>query len=92
MTTITRDDLHAMLIVEQLRKQDESIKMYVNAITSEILWHNKNGKKIYKKILYKEPDQVKTQVMQQLQSVFIDSKIVYSETDQSITIDWSEDS
>jgi hypothetical protein len=89
MTTISRDDLCAMWVTEQSRKQDESIKMYVNAITSEILWHNKNGKKMYKKVLYKEPEQVKTQVMQQLQSVFIDSKIVYSETDHSITIDWS---
>ena len=80
-----------MLIAEQVRKQDESIKMYVNAITSEILWHNKNNKKTYTKILYKETDEVKNQVVQQLQLVFIDSKIVYSETDQSITVDWSED-
>lgn len=89
MTTITREDLQAMLIAEQMRKQDETIKMYVNAITSEILWNNKNNKKTYTKILYKETDEVKNQVVQQLQLVFIDSKIVYSETDQSITIDWS---
>ena len=91
MTTITREDLQAMLIAEQVRKQDETIKMYVNAITSEILWHNKNNKKTYKKILYNETDQIKTQVVQQLQLVFIDSNIVYSEDEQSITIDWSED-
>jgi len=91
MTTITREDLQAMLIAEQVRKQDETIKMYVNAITSEILWNNKNNKKTYTKILYKETDEVKNQVVQQLQLVFIDSKIVYSETDQSITVDWSED-
>jgi hypothetical protein len=88
-TTITKDNLHDMWIAEQVRKQDETIKMYVNAITSEILWNNKHGKKSYTKILYKEPEHVKTQVMQQLQSVFVDSNIVYSDNDGSITIDWS---
>lgn len=90
MTTITRDDLQAMYISEQVRKQDETIKMYVNAISSDVVSHNNRGKKTCNKVLYKETDFVKTQVVKQLKSVFIDSEIIYSETDQSITVDWSE--
>ena len=90
MTTITRDDLHAMWIAEQVRKQDETIKMYVKAIHIEIIAHNNAGNKKCKKVLYKETDFVKAQVVKQLKSVFIDSEIIYSETDQSITVDWSE--
>lgn len=89
MTTITRDDLHTMWAAEQLQKQETDITLYVNAISEHIIAYNKIGNKKYKKILYKETDQVKTQVVQRLQSIFIDSSIVYSETDQSITVDWS---
>ena len=90
MTTITKDELQAMWVAEQVRKQDETIKMYVKAISIDIIAHNNAGNKKCKKVLYKETDHVKTQVVQQLQSVFVDSKITYSDTDQSITVDWSE--
>jgi hypothetical protein len=91
MTTITKDDLHNMWAAEQLQKQEKTIALYVNAISADIIAHNEIGNKTYKKVLYKETDQVKTQVVQRLQSVFIDSNIIYSETDQSITVDWSSD-
>jgi hypothetical protein len=91
MTTITRDELQAMWIAEQVRKQDETIKRYVKAITADVIAHNNAGNKKCKKVLYKETDFVKTQVVQQLKSVFVDSKIIYSDTDQSITVDWSLD-
>ena len=90
MTTITKDELQAMWIAEQVRKQDETIKMYVNAISSDVVSHNNRGKKTCNKVLYKETDFVKAQVVKQLKSVFIDSEIIYSEADHSITVDWSE--
>jgi len=90
MTTITREDLQAMWIAEQVRKQDETIKMYVNAISIDIIAHNNAGNKKCKKVLYKETDFVKAQVVKQLQTVFIDSEIIYTEADHSITVDWSE--
>jgi len=89
MATFTREDLHAAHIAEKLKKQEETIAMYVNAISTCVIIYNKKGKKKYKKILYKEQDTVIFQVIEQLQSVFIDSSIVYNETDYSITIDWS---
>ena len=89
MTTITKEDLQAMCADEQLKKQEKLIELYVRAITADIISHNGIGHKKCKKVLYKETDHVKTQVVQQLQTVFIDSKIVYSETDQCITVDWS---
>ena len=89
MTTFTRDDLQAAWVEEQLKNQEETIVMYVKAITSDVISHNKKGNKKYKKILYKEPDVIKTEVIKQLQSIFIDSIIVYTETDHGITIDWT---
>ena len=80
-----------MFIGEQLQKEQKMIELFVKAITADVISRNKDGKKTCKKILYKEKDYVKTQVVQRLQSVFIDSKIIYSETDQSITVDWSSD-
>ena len=71
MTTITKDELQAMWIAEQVRKQDETIKMYVNAISSDVVSHNNRGKKTCKKVLYKETDFVKAQVVKQLKSVFL---------------------
>ena len=89
MTTITRDELHAKWLAEQMITQEKTISLYFNAISENILSYNKMGNTKYKKILYKETDIVKSQVVKQLQSVFIDSKVVYSETDESITVDWS---
>ena len=91
MATITRDDLLAMRRAETLRQQDNTIAMYVNAISYDVVSCNNQGKSTCTKVLYQETDYVKTQVMKQLQSVFIDSNIVYSETDQSITMDWTAD-
>ena len=91
MSTITKANLNAMLKAEKIRKQEADIQMYVNAITNDILSRNKMGHTQYNKILYKEPDQVKEQIVKQLQSVFIDSKITYWEVDHIITVDWSED-
>ena len=91
MTTITRDDLLAMRRAETLRQQDNTIAMYVNAISYDVVSCNNKGKTTCTKVLYRETDYIKTQVMKQLQSVFIDSNIVYSETDHSITMDWSAD-
>ena len=76
MSTISRDDLQAMWIAKQLRERDETVKLYVNAISSDVVSHNNRGKTTCNKVLYKETDYVKTQVMKQLQSVFIDSKII----------------
>ena len=90
MTTITRDELQAIWIAEQVRKQDESITMYVKAISTDIIANNNAGKKKCKKVLYKESDRVKAQVVKQLKSVFIDSEIIYTEADHSITVDWSD--
>ena len=89
MASFTREDLHAAWIAEQSLKLEKTIAMYVNAISASVIIYNKEGKKKYKKNLYKEPDTVIFQVIEKLQSVFIDSSIVHNETDYSITIDWS---
>jgi aminoglycoside N3'-acetyltransferase len=89
MATFTREDLHAAHIAEKLQKQEKDITRFVNAISECVIIYNKEGKKKYKKIMYNEPDTVIFQVIKQLQSIFIDSTIVYTETDNGITIDWS---
>ena len=49
MTTITRDELHAKWLAEQMITQEKTISLYFNAISENILSYNKMGNTKYKK-------------------------------------------
>jgi len=100
MATFTCEDLHKKYTENQKEIHEKNMQTYIANIQEKVLLMNIQGLKSLRYPFYKycsigkNPDTIK-EIVRRLQEIFIDSDIMFKETnegysDSQIMIDWSE--
>ena len=96
--TLSRDDLHKLFVESEVTKNEKLIKREIEGIRVEVLRANIAGKTVYETKCYHET--FRDCFLNELQKLFIDSKIRYIKTSYNehikehlcyFIIDWSID-
>jgi len=66
-------EMYQVYVIQVEKKRQEQIRRIVDKITCEILLKNESGVTTYTKVMYRESEDFVSEIIHQLQKIFVDS-------------------